>query len=75
VGLHDELVAESKGGACKVCTFLARLDPATRSEWENELALPVETITHAAIVVALKRRSIPIEEASVRRHRKNHVSR
>ena len=71
--LHDELVRESKGGACKVCTFLSRLDPATRAEWEREIALPVETISHAAIVVAMKRRNVSIEEASVRRHRRNHA--
>lgn len=71
--LHDELVGESVRGACKVCTFLSRLDPATRAEWEREVSLPVETISHAAIVVAMKRRGTNIEEASVRRHRRNHV--
>lgn len=71
--LHEELVGESVGGACKVCTFLSRLDPLTRSEWEQEIALPVTTISHAAIVVAMKRRGLSIEEASVRRHRRNHV--
>jgi hypothetical protein len=71
--LHDELLGESKGGACKVCTFLARLDPASRAEWQREIAMPITDITHTAIVVALKRRNISIEEASVRRHRANHV--
>jgi hypothetical protein len=69
--LHEELVGE-RGRACKVCTFLSRLDPVTRSEWESEIALPITEISHAAIVVALRRRGLSIEEASVRRHRRNH---
>lgn len=73
--LHEELVGESKGGACKVCTFLSRLDPVTRAEWEVEIARPMDEISHTAILVAMKRRAISIEEASVRRHRSNHVTR
>ena len=73
--LHSELAGESKGGACKVCTFLHRLDPSARAEWEQEIALPLSEISHAAIVIAMKRRMVPIEEASVRRHRSNHVGR
>jgi len=72
--LHDELVGESRGGACKVCTFLSHLDPVSRAEWEQEIARPTETITHTALVVALRRRNVMLEEASVRRHRKNHVT-
>lgn len=71
--LHDELLADSRKGACKVCTFLSRLPAAERAEWEQEIAQPIKVITHAAIVVALRRRSVNIEEASVRRHRSNHV--
>jgi hypothetical protein len=71
--LHDELVGDSKRGACKVCSFLATLSEPERAEWEREIALPTTTISHAAIVVALKRRRVSIEEASVRRHRSNHV--
>lgn len=79
--LHDELLGETRAGACKLCTFLAQQDPATRAEWQRELALPAiatagqDNVAHAAIVVALKRRNVSIEEASVRRHRSNHVAR
>lgn len=69
--LHEELVGE-RGRACKVCTFLSRLDSRSRAEWEQEIALPMTEISHAAIVVAMRRRDFPIEEASVRRHRRNH---
>ena len=72
--LHAELVGDSKGGACKVCTFLSRLDPATRAEWEQEIALPPTEVAHTAIVVALRRRMVSITEASVRRHRSDHVN-
>lgn len=75
--LHDELVGESKGGACKVCTFLAGLDPTTRAEWVHEIGILDPKgdyqITHTALVVALKRRNVRVEEASIRRHRKNHA--
>lgn len=71
--LHDELVGDTRGGACKVCTYLHSLDAPTRAEWVAEIALPREIVSHAALVVALKRRGISIEEASVRRHRSNHT--
>jgi hypothetical protein len=58
--------------------FLSRLDPASRAEWEREIALRNVRggyeIPNTAIVVALRRRSVSIEEASVRRHRLNHVA-
>jgi hypothetical protein len=76
--LHDELIAE-KGGACKVCTYLSRLDPIEAAEWEVEIARPNPKgtgydIPNTALVVALRRRKVNIEEASVRRHRLNHVA-
>lgn len=73
--LHAELAGETRAGACKVCTYLFTLEPAARLEWQAELALPKETISHASVVTALKRRNVSIEEASVRRHRINHVAR
>ena len=75
MGLHEELLGDSNRRACKLCTFLSRLPAGEREEWEREIALPMTTISHAAIVVALKRRQVSIEEASVRRHRSNHVNR
>lgn len=74
--LHDELIAE-KGGACKVCTYLSRLPSAEAAEWETEIARRTPKgydIPNTAIVVALRRRKVSIEEASVRRHRLNHVA-
>jgi hypothetical protein len=71
--LHDELLGETRSGACKLCVYLSRLDPVVRGEWQAEIALPKETVSHTAIMVALKRRGVSIEEASVRRHRSNHV--
>ena len=72
--LHEELLGEM-GGACKCCTFLAKQSPRERAEWEGEFALPVAEISHTAFVVALNRRGVRIEEASVRRHRRNHAVR
>jgi len=72
--LHDELVGDTKGGACKLCTYLHSLPPTERAEWIAEIKLPKEAVSHTAIMVALKRRGISIEEASVRRHRANHVA-
>lgn len=72
--LHEELAGETKKGACKLCTFLFSLPPASRAEWERELAQPIEEVGNSAVVVAMKRRGVGIEEASVRRHRRNHVA-
>ena len=73
--LHEELLHESgKGGACKICSYLHTLDAATRAEWAKEIALPHEVVSHMALVVVLKRHGVSIEEASVRRHRNNHVA-
>jgi hypothetical protein len=71
--LHDELLGRARVGRAK----FARSSPVStqppRAEWQREIAMPITDITHTAIVVALKRRNISIEEASVRRHRANHV--
>ena len=70
--LHDEL-ADGTQATCKLCAFLSTLDSdKNRTEWTRELALPVAVIGNISVVLALKRRGVSIEEASVRRHRKNH---
>jgi hypothetical protein len=72
VGLHTELT----GGTvtpCKVCAYLGSLDPMLAEEWQQELALPVSEVGNTAVVTALKRRSVIVTEASVRRHRRSHV--
>ena len=71
--LHAELVEETKGGACRVCTYVLGLPPLDQAVWTTEIALPLTIVSHMALVVALKRRGVSITEASVRRHRSNHV--
>lgn len=71
--LHSELAAGPTG--CKVCTYVAGLPAGQAAEWQAELKLPVKVIGNTSVVLALKRRGIHIEEASVRRHRTNHVAR
>ena len=61
--------------ACKVCAYLTTLSPAERTEWQQELALPVSIVGHTVVLNALKRRGLDIEDPSVRRHRRNHGSR
>ena len=66
------------GGAvpvCKLCAYLTTLGPAERAEWQQELALPVSIVGNTAVLNALKRRGLEIEDPSVRRHRRNHGSR
>jgi hypothetical protein len=70
--LHAELMAGSTSTACKMCQYIARLDPDWADEWVIELALPVDVIGHGAVVKALRLRGVPITEASVRRHRSGH---
>ena len=69
--LHDEL-ADGTQATCKLCAFLSTLDSYNRQTWARELSLPVIVIGNTSVVLALKRRGVSIEEASVRRHRKNH---
>jgi hypothetical protein len=69
--LHDELIGLNDH-SCKVCVFLSQLSPDLEEEWVRELALPVKEIGNTAIVRALARRGIQIDETSVRRHRRNH---
>ena len=71
MSLHDELTASP--GKCKVCTFLETLHDLDRAEWDRELALPVTRVHNAAVVSALRRRGVVLEESSVRRHRANHA--
>jgi len=68
--LHDEL-ADGSPAACKLCNFLGH-NPEVAEEWARELALPVTLVGNTSVVLALKRRGVNIEEASVRRHRRNH---
>lgn len=76
MGLHEELTADSPTSGCKVCTFLANMDTDVEGlkEWDTELALPVTIISHKAVVKALQKRGVEVTEASVRRHRSNHVA-
>ena len=70
--LHDELHGLPKG-ACRICQYLQTLTVIQRAEWEMELAHPVTEVGNSKVVDALFRRGIAIDEASVRRHRRNHV--
>ena len=70
--LHDELT-NGVHPACKVCAYLAELDTYNQGEWKRELALPIDEIPHAKVVAALRVRGVIVDEASVRRHRKNHA--
>ena len=72
--LHEELAGQS-APTCKLCAFLSGLSPAERAEWQTELELPVSIIGNIAVLNALKRRGVDIEDPSVRRHRRNHVAR
>jgi hypothetical protein len=72
--LHDEL-ADGSPAACKLCAFLQSRHPEDAEEWARELALPTTMVGNTSVVLALKRRGVSIEEASVRRHRRNHVAR
>jgi hypothetical protein len=58
---------------CKLCTYLEAQSAATRDEWNHALALPVDEVSHMAVVAVLKRRGLILTEASVRRHRRNHT--
>jgi hypothetical protein len=69
--LHDELTKPVRG-ACRICVFLSTLPTVVRAEWEMELAYPVTDVGNSAVVAALFRRGITIDETSVRRHRRNH---
>ncbi len=69
--LHAELTGPPKGG-CHICMFLKTLYPGPRDEWVHELSLPVTVVGNARVVDALHRRGVVIDEASVRRHRRNH---
>lgn len=72
MSLHAEL-AGATAPACKVCAFLSNFAPSEVAEWQVELALPINLVSNTAVVNALRRRGESITEASVRRHRSNHV--
>jgi len=71
--LHVELVSNSPSG-CKVCSFIRSLPSREAVEWVRELGLTVSEVGNSAIVKALQKRGIVLNEASVRRHRTNHAS-
>jgi hypothetical protein len=71
MGLHEELVGGRKI-TCSLCLYLSQCDPEFRTMWNSELTLPVSVVSNVAVVKALAERKWPIDEASVRRHRKNH---
>jgi len=72
--LHGELTSGS-APACKVCAYMCTLAPSEAAEWNTELSLPVGVVSNAVVVRALARRGVDLQEASVRRHRTNHVPR
>jgi hypothetical protein len=71
--LHDELTQPGRG-ACRICVFLSTLPAVVAMEWGAELSLPVTEVGNSAVVAALFRRGVVIDETSVRRHRRNHAT-
>lgn len=74
MSLHEELT-RGASPACKLCAYLQTLGPFAEAEWNRELALPTSVVSHASVVTALAHREVDVTEASVRRHRRNHVQR
>ena len=70
--LHAELAGNTPATSCILCAYLASLSTAEAAEWSAELALPIAEVGHIAVVTVLRRRGVTVDEASVRRHRKNH---
>jgi hypothetical protein len=73
--LHQQLLSKTHT-PCKLCAFLRRLDASSARQWRAELARPIRgrgAISHMAVVDALRDRGIEVDEASVRRHRRNHA--
>jgi len=73
--LHEELVARHALTTCKLCMYLRTLSAQEHDEWQVELRWPNEVVSNTSVVRALERRGLHLDEASVRRHRSNHVSR
>jgi hypothetical protein len=55
---------------CKLCSFLKGLSPSEALIWRTDLAN--SKVSHQAVVDALRAGGNALDEASVRRHRRNH---
>ena len=71
MSLLDELAAPSSV-PCKLCTFIQSRPEAEQAEWHTELSKPVTAVGNTAVVRALRRRLVELDEHSVRRHRERH---
>lgn len=60
-------------GQCHLCVYLDSLPAVAQAEWKVALAKPVTMVGNTAIVEYLDESQMYTTEASVRRHRKNHV--
>lgn len=69
--LEDELVGLT-ANPCKLCVFLSGLAPEEAADWHRLLRYSVRQVGNTAVVRALARRNVDINERSVRRHRSKH---
>jgi len=72
MSLHERLT-ETPTAACKVCAYILSLSQREQVEWQVELLLPLHVVSNMSIVRELKKHGVSVDEASVRRHRRNHV--
>lgn len=69
----DDLRKKDMPDDCKLCFYISTLSQSTQDEWEEAMRQSVGVVPNANVVRYLAPRGVKLTEASVRRHRKNHV--
>lgn len=74
MSLSEDLIAarSNKGIGCKVCYYLSAMNTNEADMMRSALNKP-ERYTHVDLAGVFKKNGMPLSEAAVRRHRRDHL--
>lgn len=69
MSLHEDLLDNHIVRYCKLCKYIEGLSPEAQADWDKEMRLPADVISHVAVKKYLAKLNVRLDDESVRRHR------